>query len=528
MKAIHRVIIEDFQSHRNTEIELAPGFNVIVGPSDQGKTAILRAIRWVLYNDPRGTDFIRAGATKAKVTLVMNDGTLITRERSSSRNRYSVAGPGEEEQWYEGFGQGVPEEVMVATGVRPVKLDEDHQVTINLGMQLAPPFLLDNNGAIKAKAIGRINGVHILDYAHKTTSSELSSKQIEERRIQADLEKVNEQLDSYADLEDWQRKLEQVDKDFTRVKELDQGIEWFGERLGKRSELAKKLQLAGQYLEQLSTLDQAGDKWAEAGALEQKGSYLIQLGKRLMTTRKALQEADQVISKTETLEFTTSILIEAEKKANLLGSLEKAAEQMKRLDIEKSQIHTIVNKTELLDQGERRFSLLLETSLKEEQLVNFHSKQQDYHNIREKIELVLVKTDHILLAEQRWDQWKLREQDLEVLLAYQRRLDEGRNQLGKLRSFIDRTEQLDPTWEMLKSVEAMVEHSEELERCRVKMEQLSREKGKLGTEVKTMDDKLEAYAKQYYQELKKIGRCPICLGEIESHTVQRIVAEMNG
>ena len=71
MKAIKRVIIEDFQSHRYTELELAPGFNVIVGPSDQGKTAILRAIRWVIYNDRRGTDFIRVGASKARVTLVM-------------------------------------------------------------------------------------------------------------------------------------------------------------------------------------------------------------------------------------------------------------------------------------------------------------------------------------------------------------------------------------------------------------------------------------------------------------------------
>lgn len=528
MKSIHRVIIVDFQSHRNTEIELARGFNVIVGPSDQGKTAILRAIRWVLYNDPRGTDFIRVGATKTKVTLVMSDGTLVTRERSSSRNRYLVAMPGEEEQVYEGFGQGVPEEVMAATGVRPVKLDEDHQVMINLGMQLAPPFLLDNNGAIKAKAIGRINGVHILDFAHKTTSSELSSKQIEERRMQADLEKVNEQLDGYADLEDWQRKLERVDQDFVRVKELDQEMEWFGERLEKRLELSKKLHVAEQYLGQLSTLDEAGEKWSKAEALELKWNRLVQLRERLLTTRVALQEADQVITKTEALDRTRPILMEAEKKVNVLVSLEKAAEQMLRLHKETSQIHAIVDKTQHLDQGEQRFILLQETSIKEAQLVLLHSKQRDYLNIRQKIEVVLGKTSHISLAEERWDEWKIREQVLEALLGYQRRLDEGRNQLGKLHSFVDRTEQLDYSSEAAKRVEKLIEKCEQLEHYRDKIVELGREEEKLATEVNVIDVKLEAYAKQYYEELKKIGRCPICLGEIESHTVQRIVAEMNG
>ena len=93
---------------------------------------------------------------------------------------------------------------------------------------------------------------------------------------------------------------------------------------------------------------------------------------------------------------------------------------------------------------------------------------------------------------------------------------------------MNRTEQLVHTGEMVKQVEKLVEQGELLERYRVKAEQLSQEKQSFVSEVKGMDEKLEMLAKQYYQELKKIGKCPICLGEIETHTVQRIVAEMNG
>ena len=41
---------------------------------------------------------------------------------------------------------------MGATGVRPVKIDEDHQVDINLGMQLLL-FLLDNNGSKRPRPL---------------------------------------------------------------------------------------------------------------------------------------------------------------------------------------------------------------------------------------------------------------------------------------------------------------------------------------------------------------------------------------
>lgn len=65
MKRFERLLIENFQSHEQTEVFFTEGLNVFVGPSDSGKSAILRALRWVLYNEPKGTDFIRAGKSGA-------------------------------------------------------------------------------------------------------------------------------------------------------------------------------------------------------------------------------------------------------------------------------------------------------------------------------------------------------------------------------------------------------------------------------------------------------------------------------
>ncbi|HAA42512.1 MAG TPA: chromosome segregation protein SMC, partial [Ruminiclostridium sp.] len=82
MIRIEEIIIENFQSHKNTKITFKDGLNVIIGASDHGKSAIIRAIKWVLYNEPRGSDYIRQGANYARVTLKMSNGYTIIRERS--------------------------------------------------------------------------------------------------------------------------------------------------------------------------------------------------------------------------------------------------------------------------------------------------------------------------------------------------------------------------------------------------------------------------------------------------------------
>ena len=45
---IDKIKIENIQSHKNTELNLSNGINVIVGSSNNGKSAILRALYWAI------------------------------------------------------------------------------------------------------------------------------------------------------------------------------------------------------------------------------------------------------------------------------------------------------------------------------------------------------------------------------------------------------------------------------------------------------------------------------------------------
>lgn len=55
---IQEVTIEGYQSHTNSTFRLSPGLTVITGPSDAGKTAIIRALRWFAFNEPTGEAFL--------------------------------------------------------------------------------------------------------------------------------------------------------------------------------------------------------------------------------------------------------------------------------------------------------------------------------------------------------------------------------------------------------------------------------------------------------------------------------------
>lgn len=140
MKYIKKIVLENFQSHKYTEIELDQHLNVIVGPSDHGKTAIIRGLKWALFNEPSGDFFIREGENECSVTVIFNDGSKIKRYRSKSKNAYYLYNNKGEETVFEGFGTKVPEEIIDVSSMRKIVLDSNQSSSINIGEQLEGPL----------------------------------------------------------------------------------------------------------------------------------------------------------------------------------------------------------------------------------------------------------------------------------------------------------------------------------------------------------------------------------------------------
>ncbi|MEO1296935.1 MAG: SMC family ATPase, partial [Cyanobacteria bacterium J06636_16] len=85
------VTLKNFKTHRDKHFTFSPGTNAICGENGAGKTSILEAIAWTLFNyqgEYSKDDLIRNGSGSAEVTVdfVSNqDGRTYTVQRHTNK-----------------------------------------------------------------------------------------------------------------------------------------------------------------------------------------------------------------------------------------------------------------------------------------------------------------------------------------------------------------------------------------------------------------------------------------------------------
>lgn len=156
---MHHVTIRNFQSHKETQIELSPTVNSLEGVSDSGKSAVLRAMLWALTNKPDGTAFAsywaknKKGEIQAPVSVSIDN---ITRIRSKEFNGYIRYGVNGEER-YEALKGAVPVEIERAVNIGAV----------NIQRQMDPPFLLSSTPGEAARYLNSLVGLEEIDTYQK-------------------------------------------------------------------------------------------------------------------------------------------------------------------------------------------------------------------------------------------------------------------------------------------------------------------------------------------------------------------------
>jgi exonuclease SbcC len=148
---IERLTIKNFQSHENTVVDFDKGINVIVGSSDSGKSAVLRALRWVVYNQPSGDGF-RSNWGGDTSCAVHCGGHVVKRTKTDRKNSYEV-----NDLELTAFGRNVPEEV------REILNFND----INMQQQLDAPFLLSQSAGDVARYFNSITDLESMDESIK-------------------------------------------------------------------------------------------------------------------------------------------------------------------------------------------------------------------------------------------------------------------------------------------------------------------------------------------------------------------------
>ncbi|OLN27307.1 hypothetical protein DVDV_2193 [Desulfovibrio sp. DV] len=207
---ITRLTLTDFMAHGHTEFAFAPGLNVLTGPNNTGKSAVVEALR-CLSENPVPRHVIRHGAAEARVEAELEDGVTVTWVRRPKYALYEVRRPGvDEPEVFAKFGRAVPEEVRRLLRLGPVLLGGDGEVSVDvhIGNQREPVFLLNEPGTVVAGFFAAsTEAAHLIAMQARLTERSRKTK-TEKKRLEKGLAAIAASLGRLAPLPELELRLE--------------------------------------------------------------------------------------------------------------------------------------------------------------------------------------------------------------------------------------------------------------------------------------------------------------------------------
>jgi exonuclease SbcC len=272
-----KAIIENFQSHKKTELEFVPGVNVLIGPSDAGKSALFRAIYWPISNRPLGDSFRSEWGGDTKVKLHFSEGNTVERFRSASKNSYILNG-----EELEAFGTNVPEEVEKAIGMDGC----------NIQRQSDQPFLLYNTPGEAARMLNRAASIDDIDVARDGIAKSLNRINAGMKYDEKQLKENSQKMEQYADLPEIEKRIENAEKlevQRAKISGRTASLKRVVSRAGQVEYELGKSEYVSAALEKTASVEKAINTYQTEKA---KSQQLIRLVKRAKEIQKYLKQTE--------------------------------------------------------------------------------------------------------------------------------------------------------------------------------------------------------------------------------------------
>lgn len=308
---IKEVLIKNFQSNEDTHLYLDEHMNVIVGETSSGKSSILRAILWCLYNSPKGTDFITTGQSQVSVKVIFSDGSAIERIRTrSSSGKYLVTNPDGTVDSYQGFSHDIPAEVIETHQMPEVQLAKDVKAKLNVSTQLEGPFLLSESNLTKASIIGRIVGTQDVDQAIKELNKQVVGNSRTIKQHKAQVKAWQQQLTMYEDLPTQKQLIDLLDLYVSDYEALEQEVQQERRYLQTQDDLIQKRQQVEQALTSLPNQETLEETLQQANLLMQSIEHMSQTLEALEKTQGKIKSTQRELDclpdvTTELQQFST-------------------------------------------------------------------------------------------------------------------------------------------------------------------------------------------------------------------------------
>ena len=338
MKHLKELKIKGFQSHADTHMSFSPYLNVIVGESDQGKSAVIRGVKWLAFNRPIGDEFRSnfdpTGETSVWAKFDEGEGkppTVVERLRSGKRktgnNLYVLNG-----EEFRAFGDKVPKEVGKALGL----------ADLNFSHQLDAPFLLSNTPGEIAKTLRGNAGLEDADIILRGIKIEAAKNKKELVRSGAELAERQAELGALPDPEmvgDLLAAAEGANEDLVECRRRRLDLSRLAEGIREsREELASYSGLPQAEL----SMAAAQEKWKEAGEVGGQVSRLRGLVGSITSGHRGLESLAGVDRGSETLNAVERRGPKLTGVRRRLASLRDALTSLRGLRLESKQVEVVL------------------------------------------------------------------------------------------------------------------------------------------------------------------------------------------
>lgn len=368
---ITQIVLKGFQSHVNTVFNLQNGLNVITGPSDSGKTAIIRAIRWIAFNEPQGEAFVNENVGEATVILTLQNGNIITKHRRKGKTSYIVQQDSNDEGSIFEKSE-VPLEVKRLLGIEKTSFG-DFETALNFSFQLDAPFLISETASAGAKVLGKLAGTESVDLAIKGVSKDTHATRMMRSQAEKDIERATGDLFDYLNIDNAKESLERAESIFETVEsnyELVQRLSDYKYSHGLKSvevvtinEKLKTLQEVPQLIQKVSEIEKDQQRLRDLKTLQDDGNHLTsRISSLVLTLRKykdteliesilAGTEVDQeklsiINSLRQLYQKYTNDVREADETLNNTKGIHKIDELLNTIDLLRNSMHDLRNTQE--------------------------------------------------------------------------------------------------------------------------------------------------------------------------------------
>lgn len=186
--------IKNYMSHRESELNLSKGLNVIIGSNNCGKSALVSALQMLCRNNCGSNYCIRHGEKIAEVIVQTEEGDVCRWERKESQSpSYKINGKD-----FHRLRSDTPPDLDLLLKLPLINKGEDDEFEIHFASQKDPIFLLNQPGSKAAMFFASASDAgKLIDMQKKhqqnmkNSNRELNYHKKELEKITEDLERVN-------------------------------------------------------------------------------------------------------------------------------------------------------------------------------------------------------------------------------------------------------------------------------------------------------------------------------------------------